>query len=155
MTQTPQAPAAPTIDRQQVLAELEESLLQRQDLDAAARETMLRHFEAALQDPASAAGPGSVGPDRSVWQQTVDMLQQEQVIDAGDRDALMRSFDEAMAPLHDAAVKAAAQSAAQDAIANPAEWQRRRASAAQPQVAAAAAGMPPTLSIVGADRGRR
>lgn len=154
MTQTPQHPAASTNDHQQVLAELEASLLQRQDLDAAARETMLRHFEAALQDPASAAGLGSIGPDRAVWQQTVEMLQQEQVIDPGDRDALMRSFDEAMAPLHDAAVKAAAQPVAGDAI-DPAQWQRRRAAASQPQAADAATGMPPTLSIVGADRGRR
>jgi hypothetical protein len=142
---------APKLDRQQVLAELEQSLLQRSDLDAADRETMLRHFEAALQDP-SAAAAGAPGPDRDAWIETLELLQRERVIASEDRDALVRNFDDAMHALQDDTLKLAAEYAALgQAAADPEAWQRRRAGAQQ---AAAMPGLPPSLAAQ-PDRRRR
>lgn len=134
---------APKLDAQQVLAELEQSLLQRADLDAADRETMLRHFEAALRDPSAAA---AAGPDRAAWIETLELLQRERVIASEDRDALVRNFDDAMHALQDDTLKLAAEYAALgQAAADPEAWQRRRAGA---RPAAAAAGLPPSLAVL-------
>ncbi len=140
------------LDRQQVLAELEESLLQRPDLDAAERETMLRHFEAALQNPAAVGG--EAGPDRNAWIETLDLLQQENVIASEDRDALVRNFDEAMHALQGDTIRLAAEYAALgEAATDPEAWRSRRAAMAP---AAAAPGLPPSLAAVAPpDRRRR
>ena len=136
MTTTSQDHDTHQIDHQQVLAELEESLLQRPDLDASDRDTMLRHFETALQDPSALAANGTMGPDRNTWIETLDLLQQQQVIASGERDALVRSFDEAMQVVQTDAVQLAAGFAAKggDQSLDPEAWLRKRAEAgAQPQ----------------------
>jgi hypothetical protein len=130
------------LDRQQVLAELEESLLQRPDLDAVGRETMLRHFEAALQDPSAA---GTTGADREGWLETLDLLQRENVIASEDREALVRNFDEAMHVLQGETLKLAAEYAALgEAASDPQAWRDRRAAAAP----AAPVGLPPSLAAL-------
>jgi hypothetical protein len=130
------------LDRQQVLADLEESLLQRPDLDAVGRETMLRHFEAALQDPAATA---AMGADREGWLQTLDLLQRENVIASEDREALVRNFDEAMHMLQGETLKLAAEYAALgEAATDPEAWRDRRAAAAP----ATHVGLPPGVSVL-------
>lgn len=137
------------LDRQQVLADLEESLLQRPDLDAVGRETMLRHFEAALQDPAAT---GVAGADREGWLETLDLLQRENVIASEDREALVRNFDEAMHHLQGETLKLAAEYAALgEAAADPEAWRNRRAGAAP----APHAGLPPSLAPAPHDRRQR
>ena len=158
MTTTSQDQDTNQIDRQQVLAELEESLLQRPDLDASDRDTMLRHFETALQDPSAMAANGTMGPDRNTWIETLDLLQQQQVIASSDRDALVRGFDEAMQVVQTDAVKLAAGFAAKggNQALDPEAWLRRRAEAgAQPQAPAVSAAIPPTLAATFDARKRR
>lgn len=104
--------ATPRLDEQQVLAEIDRSL-QESGLDAGARETMLRQFESALQQPQATPGASSgwVGPDPQVWADTLDMLQREQVIAPDDRAGLQASFDRAMQGLQNDTLRGAVQGA--------------------------------------------
>jgi hypothetical protein len=143
----------PQIDHQEVLAELEESLLQRPNLDAAERETMMRHFETALQQPGNANG--AIGPDRNAWIQTLELLKQENVIAQEDGEALLRHFDEAMDVVQNDTLKLAAELAAKgDGAIDPQTWQARRAASASAAPEAMPHGLPSSLSAP-QDRKRR
>lgn len=110
-----------------VLDDLERSLREQRDLDAVARETMLRHFEAALKDtPQGGAVPGGwVGPDPQAWQDTLQMLQREQVIGAGELDDLQASFQRAMSGLQNETLRAASDVAAHGGM-DAQAWQSAR-----------------------------
>ncbi len=95
-----------TADHEQMLAQLDASLADNPDVDAADRETILRHFRDALESEAAAATPAvSVGPDRAQWLQTLDLLVDNQVLDEPDRNELVRQFDDAMGSLQTDAMR--------------------------------------------------
>lgn len=101
MTTFAQVPSA--TEREQMLAQLDESLARNPDLDASARETILGHFRQALEQEAQAMANGSATPggtpDRDQWLSTLDSLQSVGMLDHGDREELVQQFDRAMAGL--------------------------------------------------------
>ncbi|KIQ97145.1 hypothetical protein [Lysobacter sp. A03] len=97
-----------TADHEQMLAQLDASLAENPDVDAADRETILRHFREALEsEAASASTPQSVGPDRAQWMETLDLLVGNQMLDETDRNELVRQFDDALGSLQNDALRTA------------------------------------------------
>jgi len=99
MTTSAKVPSA--AEREQMLAQLDESLASNPDLDASARESILGHFRQALEKEAEAMASGDVqavaAPDRSQWLATLDQLQAADMLDASGREELIQQFDRAMA----------------------------------------------------------
>lgn len=97
-----------TADHEQMLAQLDASLAENPDVDAADRETILRHFRDALEsEAASASTSQSVGPDRAQWMETLDLLVANQMLDESDRNELVRQFDDALGSLQNDALRTA------------------------------------------------
>lgn len=97
-----------TADHEQMLAQLDASLADNPDVDAADRETILRHFRDALETEAASASPAqSVGPDRAQWMATLDLLVGNHMLDETDRNELVRQFDDAMGSLQNDALHTA------------------------------------------------
>ncbi len=97
-----------TADHEQMLAQLDASLAENPDVDAADRETILRHFRDALEtEAASANSSESVGPDRAQWMETLDLLVGNQMLDETDRNELVRQFDDALGSLQTDAMRTA------------------------------------------------
>lgn len=95
-------------DHEQMLAQLDASLASNPDVDAADRETMLRHFRDALEsEPAAVDGAPQAGPDRRQWVETLDLLAQDRLLDEDDRNDMLRQFDDAMGSLQSDAVRTA------------------------------------------------
>ena len=101
--------APDAMQKQRTLEEFEQALRQSMEIDASERDTLLRHFHDALEQPLTDAP--MVGPDRNQWLSTLDELQAAQLIDAPDREALINTFDESMSVLQSEAVQAALQHA--------------------------------------------
>ncbi len=126
-----------TVDRQALLAELDALLQAQPGIDAGERETTLRHFEDALQNPSAVMGDSKqVGPDRTQWIQTLDFLRENHVLGAGECDDLIQRFDEAMQGLQSEPVRLAAEFAQrcqQEGETKAREWLTQRLrSPAQP-----------------------
>lgn len=98
-----------TADHQQMLAQLDASLAENPDVDAADRETILQHFRDALENEAASASTSAaqVGPDRAQWMETLDLLVGNQLLDESDRNELVRQFDDAMGSLQTDALQTA------------------------------------------------
>lgn len=95
-------------DHEQMLAQLDASLAENPDVDAADRETILRHFRDALEDEAaSATASTTVGPDRAQWMETLELLVDNQMLDETDRNELVRQFDDALGNLQTDAMRTA------------------------------------------------
>lgn len=109
MTTSAQVPSA--AEREQMLAQLDESLAQNPDLDASSRETILGHFRLALEQEAEAVTNGNAnvtaGPDRTQWLSTLDDLQEAGLLEHGDREELVQQFDRAMAGMDSQALEVA------------------------------------------------
>lgn len=97
-------------DRQQLLADIEASLLQQSGIDAMDRDAMLKHFEDALNNPAGTPGEdGRVGPNRTSWLETMELLRNNQIIDATEQEDLIRQFDQATNTLQSGALQRTAE----------------------------------------------
>lgn len=91
----------PTSEREEVLKEIESTLVQSPGLDASDRETLLRHFGDALAAPQSGT-EGQTGPSRAQWLETLEMLRQSFILTHAECDQLVREFDAQMSRLQDA-----------------------------------------------------
>lgn len=117
-------------DREQMLAQLDESLARNPDLDAADRESILGHFREALEKEAAATAtagtaPGQHGPDRNQWMQTLDMLAANDMLSPNDREALVQQFDRSIGSLQSEALDTAmefAKRCQRDGEASAREW---------------------------------
>ncbi|KGO97986.1 hypothetical protein [Novilysobacter defluvii] len=109
MTTSAQVPSS--AEREQMLAQLDESLARNPDLDASARETILEHFRLALEQEAEAIANGTAtaggAPDRDQWLSTLDSLHAAGMLGQDDREELVQQFDRAMAGLDSEALAVA------------------------------------------------
>jgi len=131
MTTSAQVPSA--AEREQMLAQLDESLARNPELDASARETILAHFRDALEQEAQAMANGTAAPggapDRVQWLATLDSLQSAGMLNQEDREELVQQFDRAMAGLDSDALALArefARRCRQDGERAAGEWLRSR-----------------------------
>lgn len=134
--------------REQALAEIEASLLQQSGIDAGDREAILRHFEAALCNPAMGTGDGRAGPSRTSWVETMELLRSHQVINAAEEEDLIRQFDHATGSLQLDAVQRAARLADRAAMGSAdlaREWLDGEPGSGQ--AASAAPAVPPHVAL--------
>ena len=143
-----------TADHEQMLAQLDASLAENPDVDAADRETILRHFRDALEnEAASASTPAQAGPDRAQWMETLDLLVGNQLLDDSDRNELVRQFDDAMGSLQSDAMQTAtgfARRCSEQGEAAAQEWltaQLRSSSSNGSAPATAPAGLPAHVAM--------
>lgn len=152
MTTSAHAPSA--AEREQMLAQLDESLSRNPDLNADARETILGHFRDALEQEARAMANGTAtlggAPDRDQWHSTLDALQAVGVLDAADREELVQQFDRAMAGLDSDALSVAMEFSRRhrnEGEAAARAWLSSRPAAAGGASGAATAGLPAHLAM--------
>lgn len=152
MTTSAHAPSA--AEREQMLAQLDESLARNPDLDADARETILGHFRDALEQEARAMANGTAtlggAPDRDQWHSTLDALQSAGMLDAADREELVQQFDRAMAGLDSEALAVAMEFSRRhrdEGEAAARTWLSSRPAAATATAGAGTAGLPAHLAM--------
>lgn len=148
MTTSAQVPSA--AEREQMLAQLDESLARNPDLDASGRETILGHFRQALEQEAQAMANGTARPagtpDREQWLATLDSLQAADMLDHAGREELVQQFDRAMAGLDSEQVNLAlefSRRCRQDGEQAAAEWLKSQPASAT----AGAEGLPAHLAM--------
>lgn len=104
-------PEPETHDLEQMRAALFEefeSLLSTQHgIDAADRDSMLRHFGEALNDPASASAPVDFDRMQADVAQTLGLMRQHGLIDAAGSEEVSETFARTLQPLQDEALQRA------------------------------------------------
>lgn len=87
--------------RKQLYGEFEELLSGQGSIDAADRDSLLRHFRDALDEQSATSEPVDVARMQSDVAQTLELMQQHGLIDSQDSVDMGQAFAKALQPLQD------------------------------------------------------
>jgi len=87
--------------RKQLFGEFEEMLSSQGNIDAADRDSLLRHFRDALEEQSAASEAVDVDRMQADVAQTLDLMQQHGLIDSQDSVDMGEAFAKALQPLQD------------------------------------------------------
>jgi hypothetical protein len=93
--------------RTQLYNQFEELLGGQGNIDAADRDSLLRHFRDALDDQSAASEPVDVDTMQADVAQTLGLMQQHGLIDSQDSMDMGQAFARALQPLHNETLKRA------------------------------------------------
>lgn len=85
--------------RKQLFGDFEEMLGNQGNIDAADRDSLLRHFHDALDEQSAASEPVDVERMQADVAQTLDLMQQHGLIDSQDSTDMGEAFARALQPL--------------------------------------------------------
>lgn len=145
--------------RKDLYGEFEELLRGQGNLEAADRDSMLRHFRDALNDEAALSAPVDFARMQADVASTLGLMQQHGIIDGDDGQQMEQVFAKALRPLQDESLQRAVEfgrRVREDGQESAGEWLASEASARQAQ-SQLPQGMPAHVAnaLGGTGRGRR
>ena len=144
--------------RKSLFGEFEELLRAQGNIDAANRDSLLRHFQEALNDPEALSAPVDIGKMQADVAETLGLMQQHGLIDADDGEEMSKVFAKTLQPLQDESLQRATEFSRrcrEDGQDSAREWLAGQAAAKQERPPQA---IPPHVASAlqpGAERKRR
>lgn len=93
--------------RKNLFGEFEELLRSQGNIDAANRDSLLRHFQEALNDQEALSAPVDIGKMQADVAETLGLMQQHGLIDADDGEEMSKVFAKTLQPLQNESLQRA------------------------------------------------